>query len=178
LTYSAKDTASSVAWLVNGIQDVENRLHVQFSSNISILSDDEIQRNATKVLAWNADIRGLAISVLVAGGVVTQDGTVASYWQRIKSENLVSDLLGVVDVINQITVVPTELLTDQTVAENIQTALKNSLNFDGRGIKISVKDGIVRLKGFVSTSHDRMQAYTVAGNCRGVIDIINEIKAL
>jgi osmotically-inducible protein OsmY len=178
LTYSAKDAASSAAWLVNGIEDVENRLHVQYPSNFPILSDDEIERNATEVLAWNADIHGLAISVSVTEGVVTLDGTVASYWQRNKAEKLVSDLLRVVGVINQLIVIPTELLTDQAIAENIQTALKNSPQIDESGIKVSVMGGIVRLKGSVSTAHDRMQAYTVAGNCRGVIDIINEIRVL
>ncbi|MFN2235652.1 MAG: BON domain-containing protein [Anaerolineales bacterium] len=178
LKYSAKDAASSAAWLVNGIQDVDNRLQVQFPSNIPILTDEEIQRKAIEVLTWNADIHGLTISVSVTEGLVILDGTVASYWQRNKAKKLVSDILGVVDIINQLIVVPTELLTDQTVAENIQTALKNSPHIDGSAVKVSVKDGIVRLKGSVPTSHDRMQALIVVGNCRGVIDIINEIRVL
>jgi osmotically-inducible protein OsmY len=155
---------------------VENSLHVQYPPSFPILSDDEIQRNATKALAWNADIHGLAISVSVTEGVVTLDGTVASYWQKNKAEKLVSDLLGVLDINNQLIVIPTELLTDQAIANNIQTALKNSPRLDGKNIKVSVRDGIVRLKGSVPNSRDRMQAYTVAGNCRGVIDIINETR--
>jgi osmotically-inducible protein OsmY len=178
LTYSAKDAASSAAWLVNGIQDVENRLHVQIPANMPMRTDDEIQRNAAEVLVWNADLHGLAISVSVTKGVVTLGGTVASYWQRNKAETLVSDLLGVVNVINQLIVIPSELLTDQTIAEIIQTALKNSPRIDGSDIIVSVKDGVVRLKGSVPTSHDRMQALTVVGNCRGVKDISNEIKVL
>jgi osmotically-inducible protein OsmY len=75
-------------------------------------------------------------------------------------------------------VIPTDLLTDQTIAENIQTALKNSPRIDGSAIKVSVTDGIVRLIGSVPTSLDRIQASIIVGNCRGVIDIINEIKAL
>ena len=178
LTFGAKDAASSAAWLVNGIQDVENRLQVQLPADIPIRTDDEIQRNAAEVFTWNADLHGLAISVSVTQGVVTLGGTVASYWQRNKAETLVSDLLGVVNVINQLIVVPSELLTDQTIAKNIHTALKNSPHIDGSAIKVSVKDGIVLLKGSVPASHDRMQAFTVVGNCRGVKDIINEIRVL
>ncbi len=176
LTYSAKDAVSVAAWLVNGIQDAENRLHVQFPSSFPILSDNEIERNATEVLSWNADIHGLAISVLVTEGVVTLDGTVASYWQRNRAEKLVSDLLGVVEVINQLIVIPTELLTDQAIAENVQTALENSPRVDGKDIRVSVNDGVVRLKGFVPNWHERMEAFNIVSNCRGLIDIINEIE--
>ena len=175
LTYSAKDAASAAAWLVKGIREVDNQLLVQFRADSPKLTDAEIQHNATEVLAWNGDIHGLAISVSVSQGVITLEGTVASYWQRNKAEKLVADLLGVVNVINQLIVVPTKLLSDQTIAENIQTALSNSPGVDGSEIKVSVHDGIVTLKGFVPSWHDRMQAFNVVSNCRGVVDIFNEI---
>jgi osmotically-inducible protein OsmY len=176
LTYNAKDAASAAAWLVNGIQDVENRLRVQFSSGSPKLKDDEIQHNATEVLAWNGDVHGLSISVSVTQGVVTLEGTVASYWQRNKAESIVSDLLGVVDVNNKLIVVPTEFLSDQTIAENAQTAIKNSTLVKGENIKVSVKDGKVTLLGTVNSWFDRLQAYSVTANCRGVIETFNEIE--
>jgi osmotically-inducible protein OsmY len=175
-TYSAKDTVSAAAWLVNGIRDVENQLRVQFPSGLPKLKDGEIQHNATEVLAWNGDVHGLSISVSVTQGVVTLEGTVASFWQRNKAESIVSELLGVVEVDNKLIVVPTEFLSDQIIAENVQTAIKNSPLVKGENIKLSVKDGEVSLLGTVDSWFDRLQAYSVAANCRGVIDVFNNIK--
>ena len=175
LTHGAKDAASAAAWLVNGIQDVDNQLRVQFPPGFPSLTDEEIQHNATEVLAWNGDAHSLAISISVTNGGVTLEGTVATYWQRNKAERIVSDLLGVVDVVNKLMVVPTEFLTDQAIADNIQTAIKNSPLVDGKDIKVSVKEGTVTLLGFVESRFDRLQAYSVAANCRGVVDIFNEI---
>jgi osmotically-inducible protein OsmY len=48
----------------------------------------------------------------------------------------------------------------------------------GSAISVSVDEGVIILEASVSTTHDRMQVYIVVGNCRGVIDIINEIRVL
>jgi osmotically-inducible protein OsmY len=81
-----------------------------------------------------------------------------------------------VDVDNKLIVVPTEFLSDQIIAENVQTAIKNSPLVKGENIKLSVKDGEVSLLGTVDSWFDRLQAYSVAANCRGVIDVFNNIK--
>jgi osmotically-inducible protein OsmY len=176
LTYRAKDAASAAAWLVNGVEDVENHLKVQYLATSPILTDQEIQQNAMEVLTWNADVHGLDISTTVNLGVVTLEGTVASYWQRNKAESLIADLLGVMGIINHLVVVPTELLTDQAIAENVQTALKNSPRVHGKDIKVTVNEGVVNLKGFVPNLHERMEAFNIVSNCRGVIDIFNKLQ--
>jgi osmotically-inducible protein OsmY len=178
LTYRAKDAASTAAWLVNGIQEVENHLEVQSQVDAPILTDQEIEQNVTEVLTWNADIHGLGISAMVKQGIVTLEGTVGSYWQRKKAENLVGDLLGVIGINNHLVVVPTELLTDQAIAENVQTALKNSPRVDARDIKITTNEGVVSLRGFVPNWYERLEAFNIVSNCRGVIDILNELQVL
>jgi osmotically-inducible protein OsmY len=176
LTHNAKDSASATAWLVRGIQEVENLLRVRFPPGLPVLTDDEIQGNATHVLAWNGDVYGLAISVSVKNGVITMEGNVATYWQRNKIERIISDLLGVVDVINKLIVVPTEYLTDQAIAENIQTALKNTSSLSKTNIKVAVNEGKVTLIGSVATWRDNMDILATTANCRGVIAVCNEIK--
>jgi osmotically-inducible protein OsmY len=178
LTMRAKDGASSAAWLVNGISDVDNQLQVQFHADLPVLTNDEIQQNAVHSLAWNGDVHSLAISISVTAGVVNLEGIVPSYWQKDKAEKIVSDLLGVVDVNNDLIVVPTKFLTDKVIAENIHRAIKNSTKIDGQHIKVSVQEGTVSLKGSVNNGQDRIQAITICANCRGVVDIINKLKVL
>jgi osmotically-inducible protein OsmY len=176
LTYRAKDAAAAAAWMASGVQSVDNQLHVEFPAGYPSLTDDQIQHNAIGALAWNSDLHGSAIDVSVSHGTVILEGTVASYWLRKKAESIVSDLLGVVDVVNKLVVVPTEFLNDQTIAKNVQTAIRNSPFVKGENIKVSVKDGSVTLLGSVNARFDRLQAYAVAANCGGVIEILNKIE--
>lgn len=176
LTYSAKDAASADAWLVNGVRAVENHLKVQFPSDFPTLTDDQKQSHASNVLAWNGDIHNLTISVSVTGGVVTLEGTIPSYWQRTKAETIISDLLGVVNVVPKLIVIPTEYLTDQAIMANIKTAIANRTVLQDQDIQVSAENGTVILRGTASTQHDRKNVYTAVANCRGINNIINEIE--
>ena len=176
VSFNSKIAAAAVTWLVPGIKDVENHLSVQFPAGVTSLTDDNIQQNAKQILSSNSDVHDLAISISAKQGVVTLDGTVATYWQRNKAEKLVSDLRGVLDVINNINVVPTRLLDDHQITENIEAALENSPLVNEDKIAISVTDGKVTLAGSTTSWHNRLQVYSLVANCRGVIDIQNNIN--
>jgi osmotically-inducible protein OsmY len=175
-TYAAKDEASGAAWLVRGIEAVENRLEVRFPPGTVSLADEQILHNARNVLAWNNNIHSQSVQLTVENGVVTLAGKMPTYWQRNKAEELVSNLIGVVDVINNIIVVPAERLTDQDIAENIQTALENKPPLEMYNLRVSVVDGEVTLKGSVPTWRDRIDAFTTAMLARGVTNVENEIE--
>jgi osmotically-inducible protein OsmY len=172
---TARNAATADAWEIAGVKRVTNLLTVRFPPTFTVPLDREIEDSARVTLSWNPAVHGEAIDVSVTGGVVTLEGTVDAYWKRWKAETLVSDLSGVRDVENRLTVVPTESRLDQQIAEEIEAALVRSLYIDPDRVTVKVEHGQVRLTGSVETYHGRASAYEAAVNAAGVIEIDNDV---
>lgn len=71
-----------------------------------VVSDDLIYDQVRRKLANDADVKGGAIEVTVAQGMVTLKGVLEKESQRSKAEKLTSKIHGVKKVINQIRLGP------------------------------------------------------------------------
>ena len=172
---TARNAATADAWEIAGVKRVINLLTVRFPPTFSVPSDESIEDSARVTLAWNPAVYSEAIDVSVTGGVVTLEGAVDAYWKRWKAENLVSDLSGVREVENRLTVVPTESRLDQQIAQEIEAALVRSLYIDPDRVTVKVEHGRARLTGSVETYYGRARAYEAAANIAGVIEIDNDV---
>ena len=97
-TYLARHAAEQDAWAVPGVNAVRNEINVRFPSGRVIPSDEEIKGMVSNVLSWDPNIENSDIIISVENGVVTLDGTVPAYWQKVRSTELTSDVDGVVSV--------------------------------------------------------------------------------
>ena len=172
---TARNAATADAWEIAGVKRVLNLLTVRFPPAFAVPSDETIEDSVQVTLSCHPDVYSEAIDVSVTGGVVTLEGTVNAYWKRWKAENLVSDLSGVRDIENRLTVVPTESRLDQQVAEEIEAALVRNLHIDPDRVTVKVENGRVRLTGSVETYYGRARAYEAAANTAGVIEIDNDV---
>jgi len=172
---TARNAATADAWEIAGVKRVINLLTVRFPPTFTVPSDESIEDSARMTLAWNPAVYSEAIDVSVTGGVVKLEGTVDTYWKRWKTENLVSNLSGVREVENHLTVVPTESRLDRQIAEEIQAALVRNLYIDPDRVTVKVEHGKVRLTGSVETYYGRARAYEAAANTAGVIEINNDV---
>ncbi len=69
--------------------------------------DDQIYDNVKRRLAGDPDIKGGALEVVVADGVVTVKGIVRTDRAKIKTDRVVGKVKGVTKVVNELKVSPT-----------------------------------------------------------------------
>lgn len=174
-SYTQRNFATSDAWGIAGVTDVNNLLTVRYPTAVTVPTDTEIKSNVQSTLTWNAAVDSTDIEVSVANGTVTLEGTVPEYWQRWRAGDLAADLSGVITVENHLTVVPTKSYVDRDVAEDIEAALSRNVYVEAEKVTVKVENGVVTLTGTLPTYHARRQAYNAAANTLGVIEVNNDI---
>ncbi len=170
-SFRARRAAEDDAWSVSGIYNVNNQLNVRYTAPPP--PDADIQANVESVLLWNADIDSTRIDVSVDTGIVTLNGTVDTYWQRWRAENLAKDVNGVLEVINELTVVPGESILDENIANQIIRAYERNSIIDPDSVTVKVENGEVTLTGEVSSWYAHMRAEEIAAATLGVIFVEN-----
>ncbi len=104
-------------------------------------------------------------------GEVVLEGHVDAYWKVFRAQQIASDVMGVVDIENMLTVVPTETVTDQVIATSIMNAIDRSYAVNVEDVDVKVKDGIVTLSGKLPTRASCEAALECAYNTQGVRDV-------
>lgn len=168
-TYFARQEAYQIAWSIQGVKNVNNRLTVEYIPPVP--DDEEIKRDAREVLRINPHIDEDEIDIRVQAGVLTLTGTVDSLWKKHRVEMLVSDVAGLTAVINSIAVVPTEKILDEVIARQIVAALERNADLEVDDIDVKVSNGQVTLSGSVDSYFARREAYELALYTVGVVSI-------
>lgn len=100
-TYWEKGLAEDVARYTNGVIDVVNELTV---TPVKSIVDIDIENDIRRAFIRNSIIDDTKISVSASGGIVTLSGVASSYLERSRAYNIAKYTAGVVDVINNITI--------------------------------------------------------------------------
>ena len=170
-SYAIKEAALFDAWKIPGVKKVNNNSFVRFPTTAKTLSDSEIETSIVKQLGWNDSTRNENIHVKVKKGEVMLEGHVDAYWKVFRAQQIASDVMGVVDIENMLTVVPTETVTDQVIATSIMNAIDRSYAVNVEDVDVKVKDGIVTLSGKLPTRAECEAALECAYNTRGVRNV-------
>jgi osmotically-inducible protein OsmY len=172
---SAAIAAVEDSYAVEGVVYVENRLTVTPSAAVPIPTDRELKRNIEKVLKWNADLEMPDVRISVVEGRVVLEGAVSSYWRKVRVEEVVSPLKGVVEVVNKLAVVPTEKVSDMLLAERIVAGLDRNLLTNVKNILVEVENGRVRLSGILPNRPAFEAARDTVIRTAGVTEIRNDL---
>ena len=100
-SYVEKVSAERVTLRVYGVKAVANDLSVRLVSGYE-RTDTEIARAAVATLKWNTMVPADRVTVTVANGWVTLNGTLDYYYQSAAAGRAVRDLTGVKGVSNTI----------------------------------------------------------------------------
>ena len=141
-------------------------------------TDNEIQQDVRDELKWDARTTASEIGVTVKDGIVNLNGTTGHYVQKTAAEEAAQRVAGVRAVTNEIKVKFFDLSfkrTDQDIAEAAINALKWDYQVP-EGIKVSVSDGAVTLKGKVEWDYQKEAAKDCVKSLMGVSDVSNEIE--
>ena len=174
-SFSAQRAARLDAWSVLGVTGVNSELTVTYPEAITLPSDDEIESNVENVLLWNASVDSTDIDVGVTAGVVTLEGSVSSFWRKLRAEDLAEDVVGVISVTNNLAVVPTESYVDADIATDIVDSLERKAAVNADNVNIRVEEGRVTLSGTVPSFNAWSLAYDSARFTAGVIDVEDEL---
>lgn len=174
--YRAKMAAEQDAWSVSGINAVDNQIQVEYLPDTNIPSDDEIFRNLKTALTWDTSIDTEKITFDVIAGIVTLRGTVDAYWKKAEAEDIAYGIAGVVNVINELGVVPTKQVDDERIAIDVETALERNVNVNVEDLDVTVEDSRVTLSGTVPNWLAWQAAYNTALYTGGVIDVIDRLS--
>jgi osmotically-inducible protein OsmY len=174
-SYSAKKSATSTVWAVSGVTAVDNQIAVKYPSAVEYPSDSDIKSNVESILLWNTEIDSSEIEVTVDDNIVTLEGTVESYWKKVRAEEL-SDVTGVFSIVNKLAVVPTEDVVDEDIAENVEEALDRNMMVSVDDVNVKVENGEVTLTGDVPNWSAYTSAEDSAFYTLGVKEVDNRLR--
>lgn len=170
-TFRARDAAEEDARIIRGVTDVHNAITVRYPDRDRVPEDEEIRGNVRLAFDLDPDIEADDIDVGVVSGWVTLNGTVPYLWQKQLAAEMAGSARGVLGVDNELVVVPTRAVVDQTIADDVMAALDRAAVVDPNEIDITVTDGHVILAGTVDDWATRNAVYDAARYSIGVIGV-------
>jgi len=174
-SFSQKRELSLLAWDEKSVKSVDNQLEITAPVPENACTDDMVASNAITALKNNSSTSQHDPQISVKNSVVTISGVVDSMEGRKKVESVVGDLSGVKDVVNLLTVVPSQHITDEIIARAITESFKQNHYIEEAKIRVIVTEGNVTLQGKVFSAKTAFEAYESASRVIGVRDINNEI---
>ncbi len=172
-SYRAKSIAEKDTKEIPGISEVINHLQVEYPSTITVPIDEEIASNVANALSWDPDIDANKIDVSVIGGLLTLRGTVDAYWKKFQAQDIAYAITGVIDIINELAVVPTKIPEDEEIARTIENALERNTFVEAEDVNVVVENGRVTLTGFVPNWGAWRAAHKAASYTKGVVKVVD-----
>ena len=171
-SYAEKCAAEHAAGRVSGVKAIAEELEIRYLYGVSH-GDEDIAKQALNVLAWDLSVPKDKVKIKVEKGWVTLSGDVNWYYQKHAAETDVRKLLGVMGVINQITIKPSVEASD--VQKKIKAAFERNAEFEAGNIVVSTEGGKVTLSGKVDSYYERTLAATTAWSAPGVTHVSDQI---
>lgn len=175
-TYPEKILAEIETQLVPGITSVVNDIEVKFMESSEMPSDQDVREAMFCLLDANSEIASNDVQVSVNKGNVILEGVVDSYWKSIKIRKMASQIKGVLSVLNKISIVPREKISDEDITKNIMVSMQNSVRIDAHKVDVKVENGIVALSGTLSSMSEYEAVKEIVKLTKGVIDIQDNLK--
>lgn len=164
-TFREKREARSAAERVYGVTSVSNELQVRLMNDRK-RADAELRGDVLQALMLDGLVPD-TVDAKVSDGSVTLTGSAEWQYQRDEAEMIAGNMLGVVDVWDQIELTsPTPDPAD--VKRDIKEALKRNAKLDAESLSVDSKNGKVTIEGTVSSWSEHDDAVAAAWAAPGV----------
>lgn len=108
-------------------------------------------------------------------GIIIVSGQVDTYNEKILAEEIAGRVRGVKDVINNISVVPPIMKSDEEISDDVRKNLELDVWVDETKISVETIDGVVFLRGIVNSRTEKQEAESDARWIAGVVDVVNHL---
>ena len=172
-SYHQKISAEQAAQRVAGVKVVAEDIEVVIPGK-SEKSDTDIAIAVKDALKWHSAVNEDLIEIKIENGWVYLDGTAEWDYQKKAAENAVKDIVGVVRVVNRISLKP--LVNASDVKSKIMAAFHRSATIDAGNISIEAAGTKVILRGMVRSWIEKKEAENAAWSAPGVTEVENLIS--
>ncbi len=141
-------------------------------------NDDILKTDIENSIKWEPLLEGSRIDVDVQNGVVHLTGIVDSYLKKIEAESTCKIVIGVKHLISNLEIQcrGEAIKTDEILKDEIYNLLVLNWNYSTRDFRISVKNGLVRLEGFLEWNYQKISLQNMISPITGIKGITNLIK--
>jgi len=174
--FTSRAAAVEEAGLIPGVMDVVDGMKVEIKKGVPGVADDVLAARAMDILQWDSSLDSEDIEVLSREGILELEGSVDAHWKIQRAFDLVMGIRGVQDVRNNLAVVPTHNVADESLADQVVKALRRSPLVNEGRVEVEVKNGIVSLNGTVPSWMEVNTARQVVSNTPGTRDIRNFLE--
>lgn len=172
-SYLKKIAAENAVKKVNGVRAIAEDIQIGVSPGYK-KTDTEIAASVLSALKWHSAVPDETIRAKVEDGVVTLEGEVEWEYQRSSARSAVSYLLGVRNVVNNITVKPKILASD--IKNKISSAFHRTATIDAEKVSVEVIGNRVILRGKVRSYAEKEDTETAAWSAPGVATVENYLE--
>src|SRR5712691_11331104 len=138
--------------------------------------DTDLTADVSDELFWDPKVDNTAVAVSANDGKITLRGTVGSLREKREAQKAAQRVFGVISVDNQLQV---KLMNDEKRGDaELRGDVLQALMLDSlipKTVDAKVEDGFVTLNGTANWQYQRDEAYFVASNIVGALDVFDEI---
>ncbi|MBP8128776.1 MAG: BON domain-containing protein [Candidatus Hydrogenedentes bacterium] len=153
---------------------------------VETVEDSSITARVESKFLANKHLSPLNIDTTTTGGVVTLTGSVRDEAQKQMAEELARGVPGVVDVRNELLVVPetyterdkrgfSQRLRDRGITMNVRAVLLRDGETKGLKIGVETVNGVVTLTGIANSEEQKAKIGQSAAQASGVVRVFNNL---
>lgn len=172
-TFPEKLTAERAADRVQGVLHVINRVAVEPACR-DCYSDEDIAAAARSALEWHVLVPPGRVQVTVTDGTVHLSGQVAAEGQRAAAYAVVSQLRGVRDVEDGLSVAWGS--GEWHLGQRVHDAIARDGRLHGRRIRVETHGSRVELHGKVRSLAERADAEETVRGVPGVTEVVDRLR--
>jgi osmotically-inducible protein OsmY len=171
-SFREKREARNAAERVFGVTGVDNKLQVRLLTE-SRRDDADLRGDVLQALMLDSLVPR-TVDAKVDSGIVTLTGTTEWQYQRDEAEFMAANILGVVDVWNEIDLTgATPSASD--VQSSIKSAFKRNAKIDAEDLTVDTNNGTVTVRGVVGSWSEHDEAISAAWAAPGVRKVDDKI---
>jgi hyperosmotically inducible periplasmic protein len=180
---SHKSLAEDTVENLPGVKSVDNQLKVK-GENPDERSDGWIGAKVKTALLFHRNVRATKTIVNVKEGVVTLTGEATSVAQKELTTEYATDVEGVKNVHNEMTIVGSpakssesmhEKIDDASITAQVKSSLMSHRSTSALKTKVSTTDGVVTLTGIAKNAAEKSLVTKLVNDVDGVTKVINNM---